>query len=346
MNSVLLIGGSGFLGLHLIEQFFRRSPLTEIHVFDVRPLPEKLSLYFTFDPRKVIFHGGDITKESDLIDAIEASKCDVIVHSASPMHGAPQAIYDKVNVEGTRQLISAAKKLNVKALVYTSSAGVIFNGQNVMNADESWPYPAVHMDGYNETKAIAETEVLQSNQNDGLATVCLRPAGIFGPGDRQLIPGLRGVLKMKQTKFQVGDNNNLFDWTYVGNVADAHVLAAEKILNPSTRSKVAGEVFLITNDEPTYFWTLARTVWKADGHVDNYNIVLPRTIALGIGYVSEFFSHILKKEAGLTPFRVKVACAHRYHNILKAKEVLEYKPAVSIQEGIRYTLDWMDEGRN
>ncbi|EDK41775.2 hypothetical protein PGUG_05873 [Meyerozyma guilliermondii ATCC 6260] len=346
MNSVLLIGGSGFLGLHLIEQFSRRSPNTKIHVFDVRPLPEKISKYFTFDPKSVTFHGGDITSEDDLSDAIKGSKCDVIVHSASPMHGAPQQIYNKVNVEGTRTLISAAKKQNVKALVYTSSAGVIFNGQDVMNADESWPYPEVHMDGYNETKAIAETEVLKCNDIDGLATVCLRPAGIFGPGDRQLIPGLRGVLKMKQTKFQVGDNNNLFDWTYVGNVADAHVLAAQKILSSSTRSQVAGEVFLITNDQPTYFWTLARTVWKADGHVDNYNIVLPRTIALGIGYISELVASILKKEAGLTPFRVKVACAHRYHNISKAKEVLGYKPEVSIDEGIRYTLDWMDESRN
>lgn len=346
MKSVLLIGGSGFLGLHLIEQFHRRSSNTEIHVFDVRPIPENISTYFTFDPSKVVFHEGDITSESDLVKAITGSKCDVIVHSASPMHGAPQAIYDKVNVAGTRALLRAAKKEQVKALVYTSSAGVIFNGQDVMNADESWPYPKVHMDGYNETKATAEKEVMDSNDVDGLATVCLRPAGIFGPGDRQLIPGLRGVLKMKQTKFQVGDNNNLFDWTYVGNVADAHVLAAQKCLSLSERERVAGEVFLITNDEPTYFWTLARTVWKADGHVDKYNIVLPRTVALAIGYVSEFVAHIMKKEAGLTPFRVKVACAHRYHNILKAKEILSYEPEVSIEEGIRYTLDWMDESRN
>lgn len=343
LKSVLLIGGSGFLGLHLIEQFYRRTPGTEIHVFDVRPLPENLSTYFTFPKEAIKFYQGDLTSESDVSNAIMESKCDVLVHSASPVHGLGQEIYEKVNVQGTKNLISVAKKLKVKALVYTSSAGVIFNGQDIVNADESWPYPEVHMDGYNETKAFAETEVMKSNDSNGLLTVCLRPAGIFGPGDRQLVPGLRATAKLGQSKFQVGDNNNLFDWTYVGNVADAHVLAAQKIINPEFASKLGGETFFITNDAPTYFWTLARTVWKADGHIDNYYIVLKRPVAMVFGYISEFFAKLKGKEAGLTPFRVKIVCAQRYHNISKAKRILGYNPEVDIETGIQYTLDWMNE---
>lgn len=342
LNSVLLIGGAGFLGLHLIEQFYKLAPNTQIHVFDVRPLPEKLSKYFTFPTDKITFHQGDLTSEDDVSKAIRLSKCDVIVHSALPMHGLPQAIYEKVNVEGTLNLIKVAKQEKVKALVYTSSAGVIFNGQDIHNANESWPYPEVHMDGYNETKAIAETAVMEANTKDFL-TVCLRPAGIFGPGDRQLVPGLRAAAKLGQSKFQLGDNNNLFDWTYVGNVADSHVLAAQKILDPELAPKLAGETFFITNDAPTYFWTLARTVWKADGHVDSYNIVLPKPVAYVAGYLSQFFSKLLKKEPGLTPFRVKVVCATRYHDISKARELLGYKPAVDLETGINYTLEWMNE---
>lgn len=343
LNSVLLIGGAGFLGLHLVEQFYKNSPNTQIHVFDVRPIAEKLSPYFTFPAKEIVFHQGDLTSEEDVSRAIEESQCDVIVHSASPMHGLGQEIYEKVNVAGTKNLIKVAKKLQVKALVYTSSAGVIFNGQNIYNADESWPYPDVHMDGYNETKAIAETAVMEGNDPNGLLTVCLRPAGIFGPGDRQLVPGLRSAARLGQSKFQIGDNNNLFDWTYVGNVADAHVLAAQKILDKSISHKLGGETFFITNDAPTYFWTLARTVWKADGHVDKYNIVLNRPVAIVAGHLSEFFSKLLKKEPGLTPFRVKVVCAYRYHDITKAKTILGYKPQVDIETGIKYTLDWMNE---
>lgn len=343
LRSVLLVGGTGFLGLHLIEQFYRKCPNIKVYVFDIRTKPEKISKYFTFPVNEVSFIQGDITSELDISRAIEESQCDVIIHSASPMHGLPQEVYEKVNVTGTKKLVETAKSKNVKALVYTSSAGVIFNGQDIHNADESWPFPEQHMDGYNETKAIAETYVLESNEPGKFLTLALRPAGIFGPGDRQLVPGLRAVARSGQSKFQVGDNNNLFDWTYAGNVADAHVLAAQKLLDPDLSHTVSGKPFFITNDSPTYFWTLARTVWKADGHIDKYNIVLNRPVAIAAGYLSVFVSKILKKEPGLTPFRVKVVCAYRYHDITKAKTLLGYRPDVDLETGIRYTLDWMNE---
>lgn len=344
LDSVLLIGGSGFLGLHLIQQFWEESPRPEIHVFDIRPLPEKIASYFTFDPSQIKIHIGDITSEDDMKKAIKESSPSAIVHSASPVHGLPQEIYEKVNVHGTENLLKCAKDLGIKVVVYTSSAGVIFNGQDIHNADESWPIPEVPMDGYNETKATAEAMVLKANSfEDDFLTVALRPAGIFGPGDRQLVPGLRQVARAGQSKFQIGDNNNLFDWTYAGNVADAHVLAAKKLLDPETKGKVGGEKFFITNDTPSYFWTLARTVWKADGNIDNFNIVLNRPVAIAVGYLSEFFSKLSGKEPGLTPFRVKVVCAYRYHNITKAKTILGYKPNVDLEKGIKYTLDWMDE---
>ncbi|GAA5945451.1 hypothetical protein JCM3775_006782, partial [Rhodotorula graminis] len=77
--------------------------------------------------------------------------------------------------------------------------------------------------------AKAESIVLAANGKGGLLTVAIRPAGIFGPGDRQAIPGMMDVLKSGKTKFQVGTNENLFDWTYVDNVVHAHLVAAERL---------------------------------------------------------------------------------------------------------------------
>lgn len=181
-----------------------------------------------------------------------------IIHTASPAHGLEDpALYWKVNVDGTKAVISAAQANGVKKLVYTSSAGVVFNGQDLIDVDERLPFPEKAMDAYNESKARAEEMVLAANGEDGLLTVALRPAGIFGsvwdiidtfhrkitryqvlicvfslshsPGDRQVMAGLSQVYERNQTHFQVGDNTNLFDWTYVGNVAHAHVLAADKL---------------------------------------------------------------------------------------------------------------------
>jgi sterol-4alpha-carboxylate 3-dehydrogenase (decarboxylating) len=85
-----------------------------------------------------------------------------------------------VNVEGTSAVISAAQTLGVPKLVFTSSAGVVFNGQDLIDVDERLPFPEKPMDAYNESKAKAEQMVLEANGKKGLLTVALRPAGIFG----------------------------------------------------------------------------------------------------------------------------------------------------------------------
>ena len=161
-----------------------------------------------------------------------------MIHTASPTHGLGAAIYELVNVTGTKNVIQACQDAGVPKLVYTSSAGVIYSGQeNLVDADERIAYPKKPLDAYNDTKARAEELVLEANGVKGVLTCALRPSGIFGPGDRQAISGFHSVIKNGQTKFQIGKNENLFDWTYVGNVAHAHLLAADKL---DTHYPVAG----------------------------------------------------------------------------------------------------------
>ena len=98
----------------------------------------------------------------------------------SPPHGKGPELYQKVNVDGTKAIIAAAQAQGVRKLVYTSSAGVIFNGGDLINVDERAPAPKNSMDAYNESKVKAEELVLAANGEKGLLTVSLRPAGIFG----------------------------------------------------------------------------------------------------------------------------------------------------------------------
>lgn len=330
------------MGLHLIEEFWNVTPRPNISVMDVRPLPPVSPNFYSFDPTKINVYTGDITSEVDVIKVIKQTKPDVIVHSASPIHGMGEKVYRKVNVVGTINLVNCAKKLKIKAFVYTSSAGVLFNGGELHNADESWPYACPHMDAYNETKATAEEYVL-NNSSDTFRTAAIRPAGIFGPGDRQLIPGLRDVGRQNKHKFALGDNLNLFDVTYVGNVAYAHVLAAQKLLDPKTVESVNGEAFLVTNDSPIYFWSLGREIWKYDGKIAEKTISIPYKIALALGYLSQIACYFIGKEPTLTPFRVRTTCATRYFNISKAKNLLGYEPKVGLEEAIKLSLKSMDE---
>lgn len=217
----LVIGGSGFVGRHIVEHLLARGDIAS--VFDI------VQRHHDVD-----FYSGDITDESQLLDVLRKTGTTCIIHTASPPHGAKDpSIYYKVNVDGCKAVINAAQAAGVTKLVYTSSAGVVFDGGDVVNLDERAPFPEKPFDAYNDSKAQGEKLILEANGKGGLLTVALRPAGIFGEGDRQMMVGLYQAYQRGQTHFQVGDNNNLFDYTYVGNLAKAHLIAADKLSSPS-----------------------------------------------------------------------------------------------------------------
>ncbi|KIL67822.1 hypothetical protein M378DRAFT_185406 [Amanita muscaria Koide BX008] len=228
----IVIGGSGFVGRHIVQQLLDRGDI--VSVLDI-----------VQRHHDVPFYSADITDQSQVAAALRKSGTTCIIHTASPPAGLKdEALYYRVNVDGTKAIIAAAVETGIRKLVFTSSAGVVFDGSDIIGADERLPPPRVPMDAYNDSKAKAEAAVLEANGKGGLLTVALRPAGIFGPGDRQVMTGLYQVYERGQTHFQIGDNTNLFDWTYVGNVARAHLLAADKLdasplpLPPSNPEKV------------------------------------------------------------------------------------------------------------
>jgi nucleoside-diphosphate-sugar epimerase len=111
--------------------------------------------------------------------------------------------------------------------VYTSSASVVFNGVDLLDGDESLPYPKSFLDFYTYTKAEAEKLVLAANGEDGLATVAIRPHSIFGPGDQHFWPKVIANAEAGKLRFYMGDGENLSDFTFVDNCVLGHTLAAE-----------------------------------------------------------------------------------------------------------------------
>ncbi|KAI5450981.1 erg26, C-3 sterol dehydrogenase [Naganishia albida] len=226
-ENYLVVGGCGFLGRHIVEQLLARGE-NSVSVFDL--------VQRHFD-ESVTFYTGDITFPDDIDNAIQKSKATVVIHTASPIHGQAATLYEAVNVRGTSNVIASCISNGVRKLVYTSSAGVVYNGsEDLVDVDERMDIPQAALDAYNKTKADAERLVINANgqplegeKEAVLQTCALRPAGIFGPYDRQQLAGFKSVIVNGQTKFQIGNNDNLFDWTYVGNVAHAHLLAADRL---------------------------------------------------------------------------------------------------------------------
>ena len=358
-SSVLVIGGCGFLGRHIVSQLLEPSTST-VSVLDLRTTNNRFP--------GASYYDADITSPEAVRSVYEKVKPLIIIHTASPTaiqdnasaaqkRGA-KALYHKVNVEGTMNLVEQAGKIGcVKAFVYTSSASAIHDGySDLINADERWPILRApkQKDAYSESKGIAEESVLAANRKYGnMLTIALRPAGIFGEGDMQLIPNVLKAYQMGQTKFQLGGNENLFDFTYVGNVAYAHILAAVALMDthalatqPLDHEKVDGEAFLITNAQPLCFWDFARMVWAAAGDKTSPEQVwtIDKGLGLQLATVIEWlFWFAGGRTPNLTRQKVQYSCMTRYYCVDKAKKLLGYGPRWGMEEAIVRTVKWFQE---
>jgi sterol-4alpha-carboxylate 3-dehydrogenase (decarboxylating) len=151
VGRVLVIGGNGFLGHHIVNQLLGET-WTASHVSSI-----DLSCDRNRNERAV-YRECDITDTEKLQSVLEELKPDVVIHTASPVAldgNKARDLLRRVNVEGTRSVVQACQNVGVKALVYTASASVISDGVNgLYNADERWPVlrHSAQKDYYAETK--------------------------------------------------------------------------------------------------------------------------------------------------------------------------------------------------
>jgi sterol-4alpha-carboxylate 3-dehydrogenase (decarboxylating) len=204
-------------------------------------------------------------------------------------------------------------------------------------------------------QAQAEKLVLAANrapEAPKLLTLSIRPASLFGPGDVQMMPAMINVYHTGKTGFQLGDNDNLFDFTYVDNVAHSHLLGARALLataelgtRPLDHERVDGEAFFITNGSPVYFWDFARMVWRTCGSTKGTEHVwtIGKDFGLTLAAFMEWGYWIVGKTPKLTRRSVKYSCMTRYYDIGKARRLLGYAPIVGLQEGIERSVAWFEE---
>lgn len=180
-------------------------------------------------------------------------------------------------------------------------------------------------------QAAAEALVLSAS-DERLGTCVLRPSVLCGPGDNQLIPLIHACIMKRETPYIVGDGLNLWDITYVENVAMAHRLAVQNLL--SNRS-AAGEAFFIQNNEPIPFRAFQLAIWAHFGHTPPFELRVPRSVAWLAGAIADCVSRITGAPTTLSLGSVSDAVSVRYASGDKARLILGYEPRVGIEEGIR-----------
>ncbi len=326
IENVLVTGGGGFLGKVIARKLILGG--VKVTSFSRQWYPQLEAL-------GVAQIQGDLCNKADVVKAFQGM--DTIFHVAAKpgIWGRFQSYYS-VNVTGTQHVIAACQANHVARLIHTSSPSVIFDAFDMENLDESIPYPETYLAPYPETKAMAEKLVLGAAKM-GLAAIILRPHLIWGPEDNHLVPTI--LCRAKRLK-KIGSGSDLVDTIYVDNAADAHLLAAEKLL---TNTRLSGNIYFISQDEPISKWTLANAFLSAAGLPPLKGHVSAKTAYLAGGLFELVYKTFgIKKDPPMTRFAAKELATSHWFNISRAKKDLGYTPAISTQEGLRRLKKWLE----
>ncbi|KAH9619789.1 hypothetical protein KSS87_006629 [Heliosperma pusillum] len=336
----VVTGGRGFAARHLVEMLISYEMYC-VRIADLgpsirlEPCEEDGALGKALKAGRAQYVSADLRDKTQVLRAFQGAE--VVFHMAAPDSSINNYnLQHSVNVQGTKNVIESCIALQVSRLIYTSSPSVVFDGvHGIINGDESLSYPVKHNDLYSATKAEGEALVLKANGEKGLLTCCIRPSSIFGPGDRLLVPSLVTAARVGKSKFIIGDGNNMYDFTYVGNVVHAHICAERALASKGpVAEKASGQAYFITNMEPIKFWEFMSIILEGLGY-ERPRIKIPAVVMMPIAHLVEFIYRILApygmKVPQLTPSRIRLLSCDRTFSCSKAIDRLGYSPIVSLQ---------------
>ncbi len=210
--NVLVTGGTGFLGRHLVERLLGQG--RRVTVLGRTPAPD-------LEARGVRLVRGSLDNAAAVADACAGVETVFHVAARVGVWGRYEDFF-RSNVRGTRAVIAGCRHHGVSRLIYTSTPSVVYNGRNLAGADESLPLTTRCPSPYPLSKAVAEREVLAAD-SPALRTVALRPHLIWGVDDPHLIPRLLARARAGRLRI-VGQGKNRVDMVHVENAVDAHLL--------------------------------------------------------------------------------------------------------------------------
>jgi nucleoside-diphosphate-sugar epimerase len=312
MPTAFVTGGSGFIGGALIERLRREG-------WEVRALARSERA-----AERVRELGAEPVMGD--LDDLHVEGCEIAFHAAAKVEdfGDP-ADFERVNVQGTRNVVAACRAGGVRRLVHVGTEAALMAGQPLVNVDESAPLRPDSPALYPSTKAKAERLVRDAN-GDGLETVVVRPRFVWGRGDATLLPRIVEMVRSGRFRW-VGGGRQLTATTHIDNTVEGLWLAA-------TRGP-AGGVYFVTDGEPVVFRDFM-TAWVGTQGVEIPDKSVPPAVANAAARVAETLWRRLKRPGNppLTRFQVWVSSQECTIDISRAGRELDYRPVKSREDGL------------
>lgn len=306
MSTVLVTGGGGFIGSHLVEALLRRGDA--VRVLDDFSTGRRENIAPFLD--RIALIEGDIRDAAALHKAVDG--CDYVLHEAA-LPSVVRSVQDPllshdVNVNGTLAVLLACKEAGVRRVALASSSSVYGDAPGFPRSESQSLWP---MSPYAAGKLALEGYARSFSKVYRLETVCLRYFNIFGPRQNHksqyaiAIPSFVTRMLAGQRPTVYGDGEQSRDFTYVENVVQANLLAL-------TADGASGEAFNVG----------CGGGWSLNEIIAMINHILG--------------AEIRPEYAPPRPGDVRRSQA----DVSKAKRVLGYDPKVSFEEGLRRTIEW------
>ena len=301
----LVTGGGGFIGSHIVRRLVSLGE--NVRVLDnfssgkpenLRGLEDRVEIFF-----------GDLLDQPVVKRAMEG--VDVVLHQAAlrsaPLSVRNPALLTRVNVEGTVNVLVAARDVGVKKVIYASSSSVYGNRPVIPKKEHEPPSP---VSPYAVSKLTGEYYCKVFAELYGLETISLRYFNVYGPGEDASSPYARVIPRfidqaLRGTALEIhGDGWQSRDFAYIDDVVNANLLAVHS-------QKGIGEAFNVGQG-----------------------------VAYSLLEVVDFLQDILGRELPLLRTKERPGKVRRtLADISKAKRCLGYRPQVSFAEGIGRTVE-------
>lgn len=322
--NVLVTGATGFTGGHLAQHLINQGDTVRALVrpksrqrFDASPLPAC----------------GVVACDGDLIDAESLRRAiadvQVVYHIAATYReaGQPDSAYREINVQGTRNLLEAAKAAGVTRVVHCSTGGVHGHIANPPATEEAPFNPG---DVYQETKLEAEQLARTFGETEGLDVVVARPIGIYGPGDRRFLTMFRGLARGRFP--MIGNGQAFYHLTFIDDLVEGFRLCG-------TVPGAKGRTYILAGPRYTTLEQLVGMVAK-ELNVAPPRVHLPVWPFWTAGLLCELICVPLRIEPPIFRRRVDFYTKSRAFDNSRARAELGFAPKVDLEEGIRRTADW------
>lgn len=312
-KKVLVIGGGGFIGSHVVLELLKE-PIDSVIIYDnfVRGKADNI-VEAMKDPRcKVYEHGGDIRDTDILDDAI--SQCDYVVHLAAMwlLHckDYPRTAFE-VNIQGTFNVLEACAKHNIKKLVYSSSASVYGDAVKVPMKED---HPFNNKNFYGATKIAGEAMCRAFHDRYELNYVGLRYMNVYGPGQDQtaaytgVVPIMLNKIDANEEPAINGDGSQAYDFIYVEDAAKANICAL--------KSEAVDEFYNVGTEIQTSIKELCDLILE----LKKSNLKVQY-----MPYSKEDARRLVQNRIGSKK---------------KAHEEIDFESTYSLEEGLKKLIDW------